>query len=164
MERPQRYDDIRLYLDGLYFAGFLEGNKSKLTFLNSEKFWCSHLMIFCNEGRGMVYDSNDDKYIPRTDTDLFGVYYMKGKDRVWIKANIPCYSRFELTMMSNIVNDEIRKLGSYQIKYDMPQSFAAGKVYVKVLIENHHTEDNIYELFQLFRKCQTNPDYIKNRW
>lgn len=162
MEIPERYQNYRMYLDGLYFAGLLEGDKSKLTFLNSEKFWCSHLMIFSNEGRGTAYNPESGEYVSRTDTDLFGVYYMKGKDRVWIKANIPCYSRSSLVMMSNVISDEIRKLGRYQMKFETSQSFMSGKAYVKVLIEDHHSEDNIYELFQFFRKCQTNPDYLRN--
>lgn len=162
MAIPERYQSYRMYLDGLHFSGLLEGDNSKLTFLNSEKFWCSHLLMFSDEGRGTIYDSTSGSFVPRTDTDLFGVYYLKSKDRVWIKANIPCYSRSSLTMMSNVLSDEIRKLGKYQMKFDMPQSFMSGKVYVKVLIENHHSEDNIYELYQLFRKFQTNKDYLRN--
>lgn len=159
---PQRYNDIRLYLEGLQFAGLLEGENSKLTFLNCEKFWCSHLTLLSKSKTGeKMYDPTSSSFVDKMDTELFGVYYLKSKDRIWIKGSIPAYGSQSLVMINNSFVDDLRKKGKYKAKVDEKLSSASGKAYVKVLIEPHHTEDNIYQLYQLFRKIQ-NDERFKN--
>lgn len=158
---PQRYKDIKNYIEGLQVAGLLEGNKSKLTFLNSEKYWCSHLILFSDSGEE-IYSPIEDSLIKKVNSDLFGIYFMKNKDRIWVKSNIYAYSRSELIMMNNSFIDDLKKVGRFQVKIDIPESFYQneGKVFVRILIEHHHSLDDIYNLYQFFRKYQNEKRFM----
>ena len=136
---PERYKEIRKFLEGLHISNKLLGAKSNFNFYNHDDYWSSHLTL------------NDNARI-----ETFSVRYMKNKDEVWIVTNFYSYNKSIDKWILNTLGYELKKQNILFEIESKKATYYGYEFFVKAKLEKDKDYKMVYDIYTLYNKYRDN--------